>query len=259
MTLLVVAADTDGTARRFADFANSSGVATVLTAGFGRVGVTVRATRNRACTARITFDGVDVRGVLTRGIGEWGQESDPERAFISSEKYAAYWSVLALWPGPVVNRPSPDGFFPRLDPLELVRVGAVAAPRTVILNDGTAPGNDVYRLPGWTRVDVDLPRSRFDVVQVCDSDSTRVHRVLVAADAAFEVGGSERRLEPDVADLVAPVLAWLRHNDIGFADFTIEHDGGIPRLLDVSCFPSHHLFPHIEEQVYAALLNRLIQ
>ena len=121
--------------------------------GFGRVGITVRATRGRACRTRITFDGAEVSGVLARGVGDWGHETDAERAFAAAETYAVFWSAVALWPGPVVNRPSARGFFPRLDPLELAGSGVVAPPRTVIVNDGSAPGSDVYRLPDWTRMD----------------------------------------------------------------------------------------------------------
>ncbi|MFI6513334.1 hypothetical protein ACIBCT_37510 [Streptosporangium sp. NPDC050855] len=257
MTLLVIAPDTDETARRFADFALSCGVSTVVANGFGRVQITVRASRDRACRTRITVDGVEVSGILTRGVGDWGREPDAERAFVSAETYAALWSAIALWPGPVVNRPSAQGFFPRLDPLQLVGSGAVAPPPTVILNDGSAPGSDVYRLPDWTRVDPEVSRSRFDVVQISDGDPARARRILVAGTDVFEVSGTGERLGAGMADLVAPVLAWLRRSGMEFVAFTVEPGRGVPRLLDVSCWPGHFLFPHIEDRVYAALLDRL--
>jgi hypothetical protein len=254
VTLLVIAPETDETAVRFADFAIGNGISTVVAKGFGRVQMTVRATRDRTCHTRITVDGVEVSGILTRGLGDWGHETDPDRAFVAAEKYAVFWSAVALWPGLVVNRPSVQGFFPRLDPLELVRSGVVAPPRTVILNDGSAPGSDVYRLPDWTRVDPDVPRSRFDVVQISDRDPVRARRVLVAGAEVFDISGTAERLD---TEQVAPVLAWLRRSGIEFADFTVEQQHGVPRLLEVSCWPSHHLFPHIEDRVYAALLTRL--
>jgi hypothetical protein len=257
VTLLVIAPDTDETARRFADFAMAKGVAAMVASGFGRVGVTVRATRDRACRTRITFDGAEVSGVLARGVGDWGHEADAERAFAAAEAYAAFWSAVALWPGPVINRPSVRGFFPRLDPLELAGSGVVAPPRTVILNDGSAPGSDVYRLPDWTRVDPGAPRSRFDVVQITDTDPARARRILVAGTGVFEVGGTGERLDTGLAARVAPVLGWLRRSGIGFADFTVEQEHDVPRLVEVSCWPGHHLFPHIEDRVYAALLNGL--
>jgi hypothetical protein len=257
MTLLVVAPDTDETARRFADFAIGKGIPAVVVNGFGRVQITVRATRDRASRTAITFDGAEVTGVLNRGVGDWGHEPDAERAFVAAETYAAFWSALALWPGPVVNRPSTLGFFPRLDPLELAGSGAVAPPRTVILNDGSAPGRDVYRLPDWTRAEPDAPRSRFEVVQITDLDPTRTRHVLLAARDAYDVGRSGDRLDAGTADRLAPVLGWLRRCGVEFADFTVEHNGGVPRLFDVSCWPSHHLFAHLEDRVYAALLSRL--
>ncbi|WP_018503492.1 hypothetical protein [Parafrankia discariae] len=257
MTLLVIAPDTDDTAGRFADFANRGGVPTVVAAEFGRVGITVRVTRDRVCRTRITIDEVEVSGVLTRGLGDWGHEPDTQRAFVSAERYAAFWSAVALWPGPVVNRPSARGFFPRLDPLELARYGAVAPPRTVILNAGSAPGTTMYRLPSWAMVDPDAPRSRFDVVQIGDSDPSRTRRVVLAGSTAFDVSTTGDRLDPDLADRVAPVISWLRRSGMDFVDFTVELEDGVTRLLDVSCWPDRRLFPLVEERVYTALLNRL--
>jgi hypothetical protein len=249
VTLLVVAPEADETARRFADFAVTNGVPAVVANGFGRVRISVVATRDRAVRTRITVDDDEVTGVLNRGVGDWGREADAEAAFIAAETYAALWSALALWPGPVLNRPSAKGFLPRLDPLELVASGAVAPPRTVILNEGSAPGADVYRLPDWTKADPDAPRSRFDVVRITDRDPVHTRHFLMAGTEVFDVGGELATGPP------TPVLDWLRGSGVDFADFTVEQD----RLFDVSCWPSHRLFPHLEDRVYAALLHRLIR
>jgi hypothetical protein len=254
VTILVVAPETDGTARRFAEFAIGRGVPTVVACGFGRVQVTVRAARDRSCRTRIAVDGAEVTAVLTRGLGAWEHEPDAERAFARAEGYAAFWSAIALWPGPVVNRPSARGFFPRLDPLELVGSGAVLPPRTVILNDGDAPGTVVHRLPDWTWLDPAAPRSRFDVVQVEDRDPARTHRVLVAGSEVFDLGGGEAPVHR-----LAPVLDWLARAGMDFVDFTAEWEDGTPRLAAVSCWPGHDLFPYCEEQVYQALLTRLLR
>jgi hypothetical protein len=260
MTLLVLAPRTDETARRFARFADGHGVPAVVADGFGRVQVTVHATRERVCRTRFTVDGTEVRAILVRGVTDWGHEPDAERAFVRAETYAAFWSAVALWPGPVVNRPSARGFFPRMDPLELAASGAVAPPRTVILNDGTAPGDDVYRISDWTTMAPGAPRSRFDVVRIDDRHPAGAHRILVAGTAVFELTGSGagQLLEPALVRRLSPVLDWLARNGMDFADFTVEREGGVPRLVDVSCLPGHHLFADIEDRVHAALLDRLV-
>ncbi|MEU4524851.1 hypothetical protein AB0F52_39795 [Amycolatopsis sp. NPDC024027] len=255
MTLLVIAPDTDETAARFAGFATGQGIPAVVAHGFGRVGVSVRATRERVCRARLTVDGAEVSGILNRGTGGWGDEPDPDRAFAAAETYAALWSAVALWPGPVVNRPSEHGFLARLDPLELAGAGVVEPPRTVILNDGSAPGREVYRIPEWTVMDPDAPRSRFDVVQIADPG--RARRFLVAGAEVFEVGGAGGRLARETAERVAPIVGWLRGRGTVFADFRAELGAAGPRLADVSCWPGHELFPDLEDQVYAALLAGL--
>ncbi|WP_103335538.1 hypothetical protein [Amycolatopsis sp. CA-126428] len=255
MTLLVIAPDTDETAARFAGFAAGQGIPAVVAHGFGRVGVSVRATRERVCRARLTFDGAEVGGILNRGTGGWGDEPDPDRAFAAAETYAALWSAVALWPGPVVNRPSEHGFLARLDPLELAGAGVVEPPRTVILNDGSAPGREVHRIPEWTVVDPDAPRRRFDVVQIADPGRTR--RFVVAGAEVFELGAAGGRLARETADRVAPIVGWLRGRGTVFAGFRAELGAAVPRLADVSCWPGHELFPDLEDQVYAALLAGL--
>lgn len=253
MTLLVIAADTDETAHRFAGFAVRQGFPAVVEHTFGRIGVSVHVTRDRVSRTRIVLDGAEVSGILNRGIGDWSGEQNPDRAFAAAETCAALWSAVALWPGPVVNRPSERGFLPRLDPLELVAAGVVTPPRTVILNDGSAPGQDVCRIPEWTVADPRAPRGRHEVVQITDRDPARTCRILVAGTEVFTVEGIE-----DLEEAVAPIVAWLHRWGVGFADFTVEPAAGVPRLVDVSCWPGHHLFPHGEDQVYAALLSRLV-
>lgn len=255
MTLLVIAPHTDETAARFAAFATSQGFPVAVAHGFGQVGVSVRATRERVCRARLTCDGAEVTGVLNRGTGGWGDEPDPDRAFAAAETCAAFWSAVALWPGPVVNRPSEHGFSARLDPLELAVAGVVEPPRAVILNDGSAPGREVYRIPEWTVLDPAAPRGRFDVVQIGDPGRTR--RFLVAGAEVFEAGGDGRPLDAPTAGRVAPIVGWIRRRGAVFADFRVEQGAGAPRLADVSCRPGYDLFPDFEDQVYTALLAGL--
>ncbi len=107
MTILVLAPELDETAARFAEFACRSGVPAVVTSGFERASVSVRAERDRAHRVRLTVDGTPVRGVLNRGLG-----GGPADDFVRSEALAVWWSALALWDGPVANRPTRQGFLP---------------------------------------------------------------------------------------------------------------------------------------------------
>jgi len=247
MTLLVLAPDDDETADRFAAFARDSERTVVVANDLDRIAVSVRVSRDRVSRTRIAVDGVEVTAILSRGLGPWGDEPDADRAFAAAETYAVLWSALALWDGPVVNRPSPQGFFPRLDPLDLVATGAVAASRTVVLNDGSAPGAEVFRLPDWTPLEPDAPRDRFTVVRISDRDPARTRQILVAGTEVIALDGGG-------LDGVAPVVAWIRRTGVDFATFTVEDDH---RLHDVSCFPRHHQFAHVERRVHTALLAGL--
>ncbi|NUP00983.1 MAG: hypothetical protein HOW71_24490 [Nonomuraea sp.] len=117
MTLLVPASAEDVTMARFAEFAGRSGVPTLVTSAFDRVTVSVRAERDRTHDVRILVDGAEVRGVLNRGPGPM-DGFGPSREFAAAEAVSAWWSTLALWPGPVINRPARHGFFPEFESRE---------------------------------------------------------------------------------------------------------------------------------------------
>jgi len=257
MTLLVLASAQDVTASRFAEFAAGSGVRTVVASGFEQVGLTVTVTRDRLHQSKVTVGGADVCGVLNRGQGSWGEERSVEQTFMASESYAIFWSTLALWPGPVVNRPSAQGFFPRLDPLELAGHDGIAPPPAVILNGAEALSGRVSRISDWTVLDPDAPRDPFDVVQITRIDPARTRHILVAGAEAFDLNAADGRLRADLAGRVAPVLTWLHAQGTDFAEFTVQMEPEATRLLDASCWPGHHQFTRLEEPVYSALLKRL--
>jgi hypothetical protein len=117
VTLLVLASAQDLTMARFADFAGRSGVPALVTSAFDRITVSLRAERDRTHRVRILVDGAEVCGVLNRGLGPM-DGFGPSREFAASEAVSAWWSTLALWPGPVINRPTRHGFFPDFESRE---------------------------------------------------------------------------------------------------------------------------------------------
>src|SRR6201999_3677871 len=57
----------------------------------------------------------EVGCIVNRGGIALDDELPSEVQFAAFERLAGWWSALALFPGPVINRPTRFGYLPRLD------------------------------------------------------------------------------------------------------------------------------------------------
>lgn len=265
MTLLVLAESGDETARRFARFATREGVETVVVAGFGRIAVTVTVSRALRARSTVLVDGRTPAGILCRGGADISTQPTPAARFAAGERQATVWAAVALWPGPVVNRPTAHGYPPRLDPLELAAsTPGIQAAGT--LTDGPdAAGNHAYRLSDHTQLDA-AGRTPYDVVHLTPVDESRTHQLLIAGTSTFDLGAPTHRLDlARYGPQVARIRDWLRAKDTDFAIVTVatpdgtETAGGPLRLLEASPWANHHHFKAVEDAAYAALLNGLLR
>ncbi|MFJ7154359.1 hypothetical protein ACIQUQ_05420 [Streptomyces sp. NPDC101118] len=298
MTLLVLAEDGDETAARFARFATGRGVDTVVAAGFDRLSVTVTVSRGLRHRSTVLVDGRPPVGILCRGLPA-ASPSVPASAsasaaaaaassasasasataaarFAAAERQAALWAAVALWPGPVVNRPTVYGCPPRLDPLELAASTSRIRAAGTLANGPDEPGNHAYRLDDHAELDP-AARTPYDVVHVTRIDAGRTRRFLVAGAATFALGSpADRRALARRAREVATIRDWLHARRTEFAIVTVstpdgdDGDDGDNRddrddkgdgpllLLEASPWVSHHRFGPVEDAAYAALLGRLV-
>ncbi|MFG2951370.1 hypothetical protein [Streptomyces adustus] len=262
MTLLVLAPSDDETARMFCAFAAERGHRAVMPRGFNEVCVTVTSGRDASYHVDLRVAGEQVRGVLHRGIGAPGGE-DGDAMFAHAEALAVWWSALALWQGPTVNRATRQGFLPPLDPLLLARVPGVTLPPSSL-------GRPLHAAAPAQRVNVHRERDgrflgRDTEAQVPDEilrftlfDPDRVRYVLLAGDQVFEP--SETGGIPAVATraALAPLLDRLRSLGADFCLLVLEPTGGGWRLLHVSALPTYHQFEPVLHPVFQALLDRLL-
>jgi hypothetical protein len=258
MTLLVLAGSGDETAVRFARFASDRGVETVVVAGFDRLAVTVTVSRDLTARSTILVDGRPPAGIFCRGRLDSSPPSAPSARFATSEQQAALWAALALWPGPVINRPTVHGYPPRLDPLELASSTPGIRPAGTLTNGRDATGNHAYRISCSTQLDP-AARDVYDVVHLTQIDERRTHQLLFAGTSTFEVSGPAHEL--DLAHRVV-IRRWLQAKQTDFAIVTVDTchcPNGSLRLLEASPWANHHQFRSVEDAAYTALLDRLVR
>ena len=187
--LLVLAPMEDEVAVRFEHAARSHGVPVTRAT---MEAVSMRVALDSAGTAGVALacDGEPVRGVLNRGFA-----IDPAAAFDDSERLAAWWSALACFDGPVVNRPSRVGFLPELDTLSLpahvpglalapMSIGSAAPPEVVgrTINVHSARDGRFLRRGGGEDCEDD------DLRSYTAFDPERTFRILVVGDRCFTIG-----------------------------------------------------------------------
>ncbi|MEU3777701.1 hypothetical protein AB0F11_31795 [Streptomyces sp. NPDC032472] len=286
MTILVLAPPDDETAGRFGRFAEGRGHRVIAPAGFGEVAVTVTADRSAAARVELSTAGERIRGVFHRGLLPPGAPDGPsaaaDAAFAYAESLAVWWSVLALWPGPVVNRPSPAGFVPHLDPLTAAALPGMAMPPSSMTSSAIGPVPPLLpRAATGERINVNRVRDGAflghgaaamregegegegvghgaEVLRFTGFDPERTRHVLLAGDEEFDLSDPTGTLAPGPRDRLAPLLTRLRSLGATFAVVVVQPEGERMRLLDISCHPVHHQFAHLEHRVFAAVLNGLL-
>ncbi|MEU6864292.1 hypothetical protein ABZ924_13615 [Streptomyces sp. NPDC046876] len=291
MTILVLAPPDDETARRFGRFAEGRGHRVVAPTGFGEVAVTVTADRNAAPRVELSTAGERIRAVFHRGLpppeAPDGPSAAAEAAFAYAESIAVWWSVLALWPGPVVNRPSPAGFVPHLDPLTAAGLPGMAMPPSSITSAAPGPVPPLMpRAAPGERINVNRVRDgaflghgtaakhggegggegegkdeeegdETEVLRFTCFDPERTRHVLLAGDEEFDLSDPTGAFAPGHRARLAPLLTRLRALGATFAVVVVQPEGERTRLLDISCHPVHRQFAHLEHRVFEAVLNAL--
>ncbi|MFD7256315.1 hypothetical protein [Streptomyces sp. NPDC059874] len=262
MTLLVLAESGDETAVRFARFASDRGVETVVAGGFDRLTVTVEVSRDLRPRSTILVDGRPPAGIFCRGRLHSSPPLTSAARFAAGEQQAAVWAAVALWPGPVINRPTVHGYPPRLDPLELAASTPGIRPTGTIVNGQDAPGNHTYRISDYTQLDP-ATRASYDVVHITQIDERRTHRLLMAGTSTFDVSNPAHRLDlAHHAPRIALIRHWLHAKQTDFAIVTVgtsDRPDGALRLIEASPWANHHQFTSVEDAAHTALLTRLVR
>src|SRR5665213_1333172 len=191
--LLILAGAEDRTAQRFGASAERLGIPCAIPRSAAEVGMRMLAERDGTVSCRLSIgeEQQPVRAVLNRGL------PFSDQPFVEAELMASWWAALACFPGPVINRPSRDGFLPNPDVLRLASPESgielppirIATSRELAIH---APATHLRRLSdgGHAGSFAAVPEAGFDDGEVYAAtrfDPSRTCQVLVAGNEFFDL------------------------------------------------------------------------
>lgn len=255
--LLILAPSHDETAEAFSAWldANAEPHARTQSLADLRLRVLVNSDGAPSVDLAIRSTGEPVDAILNRGFF-WSSGGDE---FEQSESLAAWWAALALFSGPVINRPSQAGLIP--PSFEVNAQPAVErriADRWPVLPRGLiAHRHDLAthaflgRSPGEPS---NAPFEQPELVTVFDPSALR--HVLVVGRWMFDLTAPAAPIAVSSDDPVAAALGLIDRPPI-FAHAVLSTSAGDQRIVQINYLPQLAYFGHFEAAVNDALLSEL--
>ena len=247
--IIVVARNGDLAAERFVSHARAHGVAVQQVTAWREISLAITSTREGDVTLdlRIAQTSEPISGILNR-MPPTPLDPGPEERFRASEGTATWWSALAAFTGPVLNRPDPRGYLP---PIHLPGFGAR------LLGLEQAPSTLASRPPtDIADADAHAHRPAHPTTQETAappggailrySPAGPIGRLLVAGGQTFPLGHSPWLLPPR-----------LPHGVPLFAVLTLAPGEAGARLICADPIPRWEDYAHLADRVHGALLSAL--
>ncbi len=256
--LLVLAPDDDETAAAVAATARNRGVQ-VLASDRSEVSIALVSDRDGGCA--ISFAAAGYPLPVTAIFNRWYGDRADERAvrFRIAERMAAWWAVMAQFPGPVVNRPSAQGILPPLEANDLARTAGVpAAARTIATTPASLAGPcNVHRLHDGSHVGLlepgtADPSNPSEVRRYTRFEPAHAAYAIVAGTRAVHVGAAGPSLAPYIDRLRDAVTGAGVH----FAYLVLD-TSDTPTLVHASAFPVIGNYAGYEAAVHGGIVDFL--
>jgi hypothetical protein len=266
--LLVLAHENDETAKRFVAYAKASGVACVMPLQVTGIDLCVTAERDRQVVVEICIgkERTPVHAVLNRGL-PFPDDSCTDVQFRVAETLAAWWSALACFAGPVVNRPSRLGFIPNLEAWSLVRSVSNIKLAPIYIATGhciplSEPCVNVHllrdgRYLGKISKSSSVRLNKHDMHVFTGFDPTQTVQLLLAGNRIFNLTRGPSCISPILEDQLDYLIKYLRTNDATFSLLVLQQDADRLRLVHATSFPGVQQYQYMEADVHRALLEYL--
>lgn len=200
-----------------------------------------------------------VTAIFNRGIQLFDGRTQ-RVSFIQSEELASWWSALACFAGPVVNRPSCTGISPALVPTALTGTATgFLPPRTRVstlgYNGHKGLRVNVHRVRDGKYVGRwgELPLQASEVYAFTSFDPRNTLRMLFAGESIINLNSPDGRLPAELARPLDSLVEELKFQNATFSLIVLELDGIAIRILDATAFPQLHHYEHHEREVHKAL------
>ncbi len=257
MTLLVLAHDGDQTAEAIAAHARRSGIG-VIVSDRSDLSLTLQSERDGGCATTILRSNapVPVSAILNRMHGPHDEEG--ESRFRAAEMLAAWWALLAEFPGPVINRPSRHRFLPELDATALAKRAALPCAKRLLATRSFVPGPcNVHRLHdgsyvGFFANECNHPVHGDEVWCYTNFDPSCAVYAIISGTQMIQVGDPNARLVEPLERLRSAVLA----EGVNFAYLVLSLTD-VLTLVHASAFPVIGSYRGQEQAVHQALFEFL--
>lgn len=251
--LLIVAPPKDDVAREFEEFARDSGIAVARLSS--ATSLSLEVDRSGDAWAQLCVGDTAVTSIFNRGI-----VLDKEAAFTELEQMAAWWSAIALFQGPVINRPSRNGLLPDLDVLSLAAAvpGLDLAPMQI----GSAhslkprPAVNAHSIVTGEFLGRKYPVDEERLALFTAFDPARTINLIVAGDRAFATSG-RLAIDPQAAAILTALEEELRTRGATFSSATLQVSGAAVEILHASPCPPPAFYQGAGHEVYGSLTGYL--
>jgi hypothetical protein len=266
--LLILANPDDETARLIASEAQARGVGCLLAHGFDELAVSIESDRSGHTAAQICLrhDGTPIKAVLNRGLPNANVPALDQ--FRALELLATWWSLLARFPGPVINRPSASGFIPTLDPLTLARVNGAMTSAPMYLGTGRPPTLQADRINVHA-----LPDRRFlghiSNNHPCDLQEDEAHiftgfnphamqHIMFVGRRIIDLSGAANSEELEQREPFKSLAREISSRGAMFSIVILERSESRYRIAYASPLPTLAHYRHVMATVHGALFAFLL-
>lgn len=264
--ILVLAHPADLAAKSFVAFAEKAGVSCSVPESLEQISVCVESDRNGMTNVMLWHgeENSPVHSILNRGL-PMAPGNDSVGSFKYAETLAAWWTTLACFNGPVINRPTREGFIAPLDVLAFSRCGLDMAPMyitTETIPDIREPKINFHRTRNGELLRNDeaatpdyLPAN--EVVNITGYDPDKTFYAILAGDQWINPTDTSGGFSCYMADKLQASREILMNKSASFSLLVLQHHEQEIRLVQANPFPALYHYQHISDRVNQSLLNYL--
>ena len=265
--ILVLAHPTDLAARSFVSFAEEAGVRCFFPQDIEEVALSVESDRTGKVTVMLCNGEATspVHGILNRGLPIISGD-DAEERFKLSETLAAWWTALACFKGPVINRPSREGYLPSLDVLSFSKYGLDIAPTYISTNmlfQLNEPQVNLYLLRNGEliqkgRREISNTAIENEVFSLTGFDPNQTFYTALVGHQLFNLSDVSGEFSAYMKDKLRAVQEALISKSALFSLLVLQHHDQRLRIIQANSFPALYHYQHLSSRVNQSLLNYLM-
>lgn len=205
-----------------------------------------------------------ISSIINRGM------ATDEDTFNNSETTAAWWSVMASFKGPVINRPSRLGFLPFVESNVITKQLNYLQPARIVYSNTAAELafeddplltcniHSAYNNKYLGHLVADSCLNDDEAYKFTGFNLDNTHSFLIAGDDHYCLSHPEGITSPEFEPVLTDIKTELQKYNANFYYLVLEDTEQGYCLTHTSPFPSYELYKHIADQVEHSLYKYLL-